>query len=215
MDNLRDNAFHGVFRSAYHAALAYAVGIAWLIMAVAPPISRFKWFLGNILIFATVWLMVKIYRRLPLSNLSYSLIALFLILHTYGAHYAYADAQLGFWISDVFAVDRNHYDRIIHFLFGLLMFWPFRELAERGMRMPARWVSLTALMFIFSLSAFYEAIEWIVALVVSPDAALTFLGTQGDVFDAQKDHTLATTGGIISFLTAGWLARRDKLPVPS
>jgi putative membrane protein len=213
--DIQDAAVHGVFRSRYHAGLAYGFTAAWLILAIAPPPGRFRWFLGNILVFAAVVLMVKIYRRLPLSNLSYGLIALFLVLHTYGAYYAYAGAPIGFWLSDVFAVDRNHYDRVIHFLFGLMMYWPFRELVERGMRLPARWVGLVALMFIFSLSAIYEAIEWVAAMVISPEAALLFLGTQGDVFDAQKDHTLASTGGVISYLLAGWLARRGKLPVAS
>ncbi len=194
--------------------LTYIFGAAWLALAIAPP-ERFRWFLGNLLVFATVALMLRIYRRLPLSNLSYGLISLFLVLHTYGAHYAYADVPLGFWLADVFEVERNHYDRVIHFLFGLLMYWPFRELAERGLRVPARWVGLVGLMFVVSLSALYEAIEWITAMVVSPETALAFLGTQGDVFDAQKDHTLALTGGLISFLLAGWLARRGRLPVAS
>lgn len=215
MDNSRDTAFHGIFRSRYHAVLTYTFGAVWLVLAFAPPIDRFKWFLGNILVFATVWLMAKIYRRLPLSNLSYSLIALFLALHTYGAYYTYGEAPLGFWLADVFATDRNHYDRVIHFLFGLMMYWPFHELAERGIRVPARWVGIIGLMFVVSLSALYEAIEWITAIVVSPEAARAFLGAQDDFFDAQKDHTLAIAGGILSFLAAGWLARRGRLPVAS
>lgn len=192
-----------------------AYGILWLAMAIAPPPGRFRWFLGNILVFATVALMVGIYRRLPLSNLSYTLIALFLALHTYGAYYTYSEAPLGFWLADVFAADRNHYDRIVHFLFGLLMYWPFHELAGRGMRVPARWVGIVALMFVVSLSALYEAIEWVTAMVVDPEAARAFLGAQEDFFDAQKDHVLAITGGVISFVAAGWLGRRGKLPVAS
>ena len=215
MSDRPDNRVQRIFRSRYHAGLAMAYGILWLAMAIAPPPGRFRWFLGNILVFATVALMVGIYRRLPLSNLSYTLIALFLALHTYGAYYTYSEAPLGLWLTDVFAADRNHYDRIVHFLFGLLMYWPFHELAERGMRVPVRWVGIVALMFVVSLSALYEAIEWVTAMVVDPDAARAFLGAQEDFFDAQKDHVLAITGGIISFLAAGWLARRGKLPEAS
>ncbi len=215
MSDRPDNRMRRIFRSPYHAGLAMAYGILWLAMAIAPPPGRFRWFLGNILVFATVALMVGIYRRLPLSNLSYTLIALFLALHTYGAYYTYSEAPLGFWLADVFAADRNHYDRIVHFLFGLLMYWPFHELAARGMRVPARWVAIVGLMFIVSLSALYEAIEWITAMVVDPEAARAFLGAQEDFFDAQKDHVLAIAGGIISFVAAGWLGRRGKLPVAS
>ena len=202
----------GIFRSPYHAGLAVAYGFVWLAMAIAPPPGRFRWFLGNILVFATVALMVGIYRRLPLSNLSYTLITLFLALHTYGAYYTYSEAPLGFWLADVFAADRNHYDRVIHFLFGLMIYWPLRELAERGMRVPARWVGVIGLLFVVSLSALYEAIEWVTAMVVDPEAARAFLGAQEDFFDAQKDHVLAIAGGILSFVAAGWLARHGKLP---
>ena len=214
MDSEPDKTIHGIFRSRYHAGLAYGYGVVWLVAAISPR-GRFEWFLENVLIFATVALMLAIYRRMPLSNLSYTLIALFLVFHSYGSHYMYANAPLGFWVSDIFGTERNHYDRVIHFLFGLMMYWPFRELAERSIRASAKWVGIVGLMFIISLSAFYEGIEWVVALVVRPDAALDFLGTQGDFFDAQKDHTLAITGGLLSFLAAGWLARRGRLPAAS
>ena len=124
-------------------------------------------------------------------------------------------APLGFWLADVFTADRNHYDRVIHFLFGLMIYWPLRELAERGMRVPARWVGVIGLLFVVSLSALYEAIEWVTAMVVDPEAARAFLGAQEDFFDAQKDHVLAIAGGILSFVAAGWLARRGKLPKAS
>lgn len=205
---------NNVFRSRYHAGLTLGFGVVWVWAAILPT-GRFEWFLENILIFAVVALMVAIYRRFPLSNLSYTMVAVFLALHTYGSHYMYANTPLGFWVSDLFGVERNHYDRIIHFLFGLLIFWPLREVAERSIRAGEKWVGLVGLMFIVSMSAFYESIEWVVAIVVSPGAALDFLGTQGDLFDAQKDHTLAIAGGILSFLAAGWMARRGRLPQPS
>lgn len=211
MNSGPDNASGGMFRSRYHAGLAYAYGVVWLAAAIAP-FGRYEWLLENVLIFAAVALMVAIYRRFPLSNLSYTMIALFMVFHTYGSNYTYANTPLGFWISDIFGADRNHYDRIVHFLFGVMLYWPFREVAERSIAAPARWVGTVGLMFVVSLSAIYEAIEWLAAIIVSPEAALAFLGTQGDVFDAQKDHVLAIAGGMISFLMAGWLARRGKLP---
>lgn len=207
-------AIDGIFRSRYHAGLALGYGAIWIVAAISPA-GRFEWFLENVLIFATVALMVAIYRRFPLSDLSYTLIALFLAFHSYGSHYMYANTPMGFWISDLFGAERNHYDRIIHFLFGLMMFWPLREVAERSIGTSARWAAIIGLMFIISGSALYEAIEWAVAMVVRPGAALAFLGTQGDFFDAQKDHTLAIAGGMISFVIAGLMARRGRLPQPS
>ncbi|MEE8258514.1 MAG: DUF2238 domain-containing protein [Sphingomonadales bacterium] len=183
-------------------------------MAINPLHFR-DWALENLLVVVTVILIWRVYPKLHLSNVSFTLIAIFMATHTLGSHYTYADVPLGFWISDLFDLGRNHYDRFIHFSFGLLIFWPMREVASLVIGTKKHWDGLIGLLFIISMSAIYEAIEWLVAITISPDTALLFLGTQGDHFDAQKDHTLAITGAIIAFLFAKWLAKKNRLPKPS
>jgi len=167
--------------------------IVWLAGAIAP-LSRFDWFLENLLVFAAVGLLGYFYRTRPLSDLSYTLIVIFLVLHTVGAHYTYSMVPFGFWLQDAFTLERNHFDRIIHFSFGVLSFYPVREVLLRYTGAGLRLSAFVAFTIIATSSAVYEIIEWIVAGIVSPEAAMAYLGTQGDAFDAQKDLALAISG---------------------
>ena len=173
--------------------------------------------LENALVAVAVPLIWWTYPRLHLSNLSYTLITVFMMAHTVGSHYTYAEVPLGYWIKDALDLSRNHYDRIVHFSFGLLMFWPLREIAKEVIGAKRHWDDLIGLLFIISMSALYEAIEWTVATLIYPDSevAIAFLGTQGDLFDAQKDHTLAISGALISLIIVKFLARFNRLPQPS
>ena len=173
--------------------LAALFAIAWLVGAIAP-VSRFDWFLENLLVFAAVGLLGYFYRTRPLSDLSYTLIAIFLVLHTVGSHYTYAMVPLGFWLQDAFMLERNHFDRIIHFAFGVLSFYPIYEVLLRYAGAGLRLSAFIAFTIIATSSAVYEIIEWVVAVLVSPEAAMAYLGTQGDAFDAQKDSALAIVG---------------------
>jgi len=204
----------GFFRSSYHKGLAIAYGIWWLVMAINPVHFR-DWALENLLVVGAVILVWRAYPKLHISNASLTVFALFMAFHTMGSHYTYANVPLGDWIADLLDLNRNHYDRIIHFSFGLLIFWPMREVANLVIGTKKHWDDFIGLLFIISMSAIYEAIEWVTAMVVSPETALLFLGSQDDVFDAQKDHTLAITGAIISFFIAKWLAKNNRLPKPS
>lgn len=214
MAGKNQNVSSGFFRSRYHLGLAIAYGVWWAIMAIDPVHFR-DWALENILVVAAVLVLWRTYPKLHLSNASYTLIAIFMAFHSLGSHYTYAEVPLGDWISGLLDLQRNHFDRIIHFSFGLLMFWPMREIANQIIGTKKHWDDLIGLLFIVSMSALYEAMEWIVAMLVSPETALHFLGSQDDVFDAQKDHTLAILGAVISFFIAKWLARKNKLPKPS
>jgi putative membrane protein len=173
--------------------------VFWAVLAIAP-FDRFDWFLENLLVFATVPWLVHMYMRRPLSNLSYGLIVLFYCLHTVGSHYTYAEAPIGYWVSDLFGIERNHYDRAVHFSFGLLLCYPLSELIQRSARPAGNWALVFAVLVVCTFSLIYETMEWIVAAIVSPEASLAFLGTQGDVFDAQKDGALAALGSVIAAL---------------
>jgi len=189
-------------------------GAVWLIMAIAP-LDRFDWFLENLLVFAFVGLLAATYRVFPLSDLSYTLIAVFMGLHAVGAHYTYAESPVGFWFQDAWGLERNHYDRVVHFLFGLLFSYPLREVVKRGTGAAGLWCYALGLVSVLSLSSVYEILEWIVAEIVDPDAAFAFLGTQGDVFDAQKDSALAAAGAILGLATIALLSNMRSGARPS
>lgn len=105
-------------------------GVVWLALAVAPR-DRPTWLLENLPTLVALPVLFIVYRHGWLSHRSYAQISGFLVLHTIGSHYTYAQVPLGFWVKDVFGLSRNHYDRFVHFSFGLLMFLPNYELAFR------------------------------------------------------------------------------------
>lgn len=185
--------------------------MVWIGAAIAPH-DRFDWFLENILVVIWLAVLVASHRTLRLSNLSYLLIALFLSIHTIGSHYTYSLTPAGFWLQSALELERNHYDRVVHFLFGLLMFLPIREILMRRAGVDGRWSFALPFALILALGSFYEMLEWGAAQVISPDAALAFLGTQGDIFDAQKDTTLAAVGAVLGLVAVALLPARARGP---
>ncbi len=179
---------------------AYAGVWIW---AAINPVYPFDWFLENILTTLSVIILAASYRRFPLSDVSYILIFIFMVLHAVGGHYTYSEVPFGFWLEDFFGLERNHYDRIVHFSFGLLLAYPFREVVLRLVIKNSLFASLFALTLVFTYSGGFEIIEWIVAQIVDPEAGAAYLGTQGDEFDSQKDMALAAGGAVIALgLTA-------------
>jgi putative membrane protein len=181
--------------------------LLWVITAIDPRYPR-DWLLENLLVFFYGFLLLVTYRRFAFSNLSYALFTVFLSLHLIGAHYTYAETPPGFWIQELFDLQRNHYDRIVHFSFGLLIAYPFRELLLRAAGLRVSWSYLLSVTVVLAFSNFYEIIEAITAEVVSPDLGTAYLGTQGDIWDAQKDAFVAFIGSIIA-MTITWLRVRN------
>src|SRR5205823_1338866 len=118
--------------------------------------------------------------------------------HATGAHYTYAKVPLGFWLKDVFGLQRNHFDRLVHFSFGLLLTWPMHEVLERTLKPRGFWAAILPAIVIISLSGLFEIIEAIVAWLVNPELGAAYLGTQGDVWDAQKDTGVAIIGAVLA-----------------
>jgi putative membrane protein len=176
----------------------------WTALAIKP-LDRGDWLLENLLIFISVAVLALTYRRFRFSNLSYGLILIFLAFHTIGAHYTYAKVPIGFWLKDWFHLNRNHYDRIIHFGFGFLLLYPMNELLIRSGRVKPAWAPWLAAAALWALSSLFEIIEAVVAMVVRPDLGAAYLGTQGDIWDAQKDMACAFVGAV---LVALWLIIR-------
>src|SRR5436190_9492485 len=187
--------------------IAVACYVAFWIALAIHPLDRSDWLLENLLIFISVIVLAFSYRKFRFSNLSYALIVVFLAFHTIGAHYTYAKVPAGFWMQDWLHLNRNHYDRVIHFSFGLLLLYPMRELLIRSAGTKPSWASWLAAAVLWALSSFFEILEAIIAQIVQPDLGTAYLGTQGDIWDAQKDMTAAFIGAIIVAL---WLMLRQR-----
>lgn len=146
------------------------------------------------------------------SNLNYGLFALFLTLHLVGSHYTYSEVPLGAWLQEAFNLSRNHYDRLVHFSYGLLTANAFRELLLRGAGVPSGWARILAVSCVLSFSSFFECLEAIVAMIVSPELGDAYLGTQGDTWDAQKDTLLALLGALTAMgLPRAWRGSGSRL----
>lgn len=182
--------------------------VLWIVTAVRPWYPR-DWLLENLLVFAYAILLVATYRRFAFSNLSYGLFTLFLSLHLVGAHYTYAEVPFGFWLRDALGLARNHYDRIVHFSFGLLIAYPLRELLLRAAGLRVAWSYAMGVVLVLAFSAFYESLEAVTAMIVSPELGAAYLGTQGDEWDAQKDSALAMMGAVVAMLLT-WVANRSR-----
>ncbi len=193
--------------------LATAYAVVWIIMAIRP-IDRGDWFIENLLVFVAVPVLILTYRRLPLSDSSYLLLAIFLALHAVGAHYTYAKVPLGDWMKEALAWDRNHFDRLVHCLFGLLLLVPVREVLMRTVPARGFWSYALSLTVIVSASGFFEIVEAIVAQIVSPELGIAYLGTQGDQWDAQKDMAAAITGGLCSIVIVAAIAALRGRTIP-
>ena len=176
--------------------------IVWIMTSINPS-YRTDWVLENVLVVLFLPILFVTYRSFPLSDVSYVLITLFMMLHAVGAHYTYAEVPLGYWLKDAFQLTRNHFDRIVHFSFGLLMAYPIREVFLRLVNTRGFWAYYFPLDVTLAFSALYEIIEMVTAKVVDPKAGDAYLGTQGDPFDAVMDMSCAFCGAIICMLLTG------------
>jgi putative membrane protein len=160
--------------------------------------DRATWFIENSLTFTFLLFLLITYRRYQFSDLTYLLICIYLCLHVYGSKYTYAENPLGYWLQEALQLSRNHYDRIVHFSFGFLLAYPMREMFLKWLKFP-RWVAwILPIEITLSISAFYELLEWGVADVFFTAQGDAYLGTQGDIWDAQKDVFLAFCGAILA-----------------
>jgi putative membrane protein len=193
-------------RNRFLQGLLVAYGVGWLVAAIAP-VDRGTWLLENMLVFAAVGLLAATHGRFVFSNLSYTLIFAFLAFHVVGSHYTYSAVPTGAWLRDALGLERNHYDRVVHLAFGLLLAYPIREMSLRVVHAHRIWSYVIPVLATLALSSLYEIIESWAARTVDPDVGIAFVGAQGDIWDGQKDMALAMFGSIIAMLLA-WLWRR-------
>ncbi len=177
-------------------------------MAVSP-VDRMDWLLENLLVFAFCGAAISSMKRFQLSDLSYVLLFVFMTLHAIGAHYTYGQVPLGYWIRDQFGWNRNDFDRVAHFAYGLLFVYPIREVFVRTLRVRGFWSYFLPVDVILSTSAFFELLEAWIAQIVKPELANQYLGSQGDFFDAQNDMASALMGAIVTMGYTAWRERSE------
>jgi putative membrane protein len=176
--------------------LVWYIGLS-VVMAQAPADRQF-WAMATILPVLFVSVLVGTHRVCPLSVTSYGLITIFLTLHTVGVHYTYAEVPVGQWLDELLHLGRNHFDRIVHFSFGLFFTYPVEELFRLLAQMRGWLLYYLPVMTILGLSGLWEIIESWVAQTMHPELGLAYLGSQGDLWDAQKDMTAALYGSLLS-----------------
>ncbi len=192
--------------------LGVLFAIEFIVLAISPH-DRKDWLLENALVVVLVGFMAGTYRKLTLSRLSYFLIYVFLSLHLIGAHYTYSlvpydegfRTLTGGSLNEWLGWERNNFDRVMHFSYGLLLAYPVREVFLRVAQLRGFWGYFFPLDITLSTSMLYELIEWGAAVFFGGDLGQAFLGTQGDVWDAHKDMALAGCGALIAMLVTGTL----------
>ena len=179
--------------------LCLAMAVVIVITGYRPE-KVFDWWLENAAALTFIAILGTTYRRLPLSDLSYLLILIYLSGHEWGAEYKYSDVPLGEWMKPWLHTTRNHYDRVMHFSYGLLLAYPMQEWFMRAVGVTSRWRYLLPVEMTLSFSACYEMLEAFAASVLTPERGEEFVGMQGDIWDSQKDMFMAGLGAITAML---------------
>lgn len=196
----------------YPLSLLAAYLAIWLALAIHP-VFRKDWLLENMIVFVALPLLVLTARRLRFSGFAYACLFAFFVLHAVGAHYTYSLVPYADWwqaLGGGAVEGRNHYDRFVHFIYGLLVTPAAVEVFGHYGRYPRPWAFLLPWMFMAGHSVVYELIEFGAALVFGGDLGQAYLGTQGDVWDSQKDMALALGGTTLALVL---LAAVGRLPV--
>lgn len=191
---------------------------AWCLALGIAPHYRQDWLLENALVFVSVPLLVLTYRNLRFSNAAYTCIFVFFALHEVGAHYTYSlvpydawsEALVGTSIDTLLGWERNQFDRAVHFLYGVLMAPAAVELFDAKAPPTGIWRFLMPLFFMNSHAVIYETVEWLAAEAFGGELGAAYLGTQGDVFDAQKDMALAFAGATVTIAFLLWRRRAQR-----
>ncbi len=201
----------------YPLMLLMVFVVWWGLLAIAPH-YREDWLLENLLVFVAIPLLVWSHRRLPFSHLAYSALFVFFCLHALGSYYTYSEVPYADWYRQITGGDlqaligseRNHFDRLVHFLYGLLLIPSVAQLLDARGPLRGIWRHLLPVMFIMSNSELYEMIEWQAAEFFGGELGQAYLGAQGDIWDAQKDSALAMLGAIIGLIIYRRLEARGR-----
>lgn len=177
------------------AKTLFAVYLGVFLVCAINPYDRSVWWAENVPVILIVALLVISRRWYRFSDTSYLLMSFFLIMHTIGGHYTFERVPFD-WVSNTFGFERNHYDRLAHFSVGFYAY-PIAELLLIKNLVRSRIVlSLFSLFAIVTLAGVYEIFEWWYAVSADEAAGIAVLGSQGDIWDAQKDILADTLGAL-------------------
>ncbi len=183
-------------------------GLVFTVCAIGP-YDRAVWWAENIPVLLVVGAILALSRIHSFSNSSYALMAVFILLHTIGGHYTFERVPFD-WFSELFGFERNHYDRIAHFSVGFYAY-PLAEWMVTRRLVRTGWiVALFPLFAIIAVAGVYEIFEWQYAVSADASAGIAVLGSQGDIWDAQKD-ILADTLGALSVIALYFLQHRPAI----
>jgi putative membrane protein len=171
--------------------------IGFTLLAISPH-DRADWAMENLFPIAQLTAVIIAYRYFKFTRLAYYMIFFYLFVQSWGGHFTYAEAAPFNWLRDHFHLSRNHYDRVAHFMLGFLVAIPVREILMQVIQTSRRWLAFITVSVILAIGAFYELIEWWVAILATPNLGDKFLGTQGDIWDTQWDMFLALVGAILT-----------------
>jgi putative membrane protein len=196
----------------YPALLLLIFAVIWLTLAWAP-VYRQDWLLENLIVLIAVPLLALTYRSLRFSDFAYTCLFAFFVLHEIGAHYTYSEVPWQAWLQHWTGVEyvpsgaRNHYDRFVHFAYGLLVFPATWELFGARAQPQRIWRYLMPALFLLSHAVIYELVEWAAATAFGGDLGTAYLGTQGDEWDSQKDMALAGLGTLLALAALPFMPR--------
>jgi len=171
-----------------------------LLISAFQPYDVLTWWLETFPVLLGLPIVLLSFKKFPLTPLSYRLLFIHALILIIGAHYSYARVPLGFWVQDWFELSRNHYDRLGHLAQGFIPAILAREILIRCSPLQVgKWLFFLVVCVCLAISAFYELIEWWVALAAQ-QGAIEFLGTQGDIWDTQSDMMMALLGALLAQL---------------
>lgn len=182
----------------YFPHLLAAIYVVFFIALGISPVSREVWVAEITPVVIIFTLLVSTFSAFRFSNTAYALLSIWIFWHTVGGHYTFANVPFG-WVSDILGSERNHFDRIGHFVIGFYAF-AMAEWLLRKKLCGLKLALIFSLFFIMSVAAAYEIIEWWYAVLEGGEAGVEFLGSQGDIWDAQKDMLSDTLGAIASLM---------------
>lgn len=151
-------------------------------------------------------------RRWPIGNDAAACVTGFVLLHLFAAHWTYSSVPYEDWLgfigwddlTQLLSFDRNMFDRLVHFAFGLLAVIPFAELSIRYGNLSQKKAAIASVMFVLAIGGLYEIFEWALTIGLSPQQAGAYNGEQGDIFDAQKDMAIAALGAMLALPWLRW-----------
>jgi len=179
----------------YPHILAISFFVFFMLLGINP-VDRAVWVIEVIPIVIVYLFLLFTYQKFKFTNISYTLMLMWMVWHTIGGHYTFANVPFDF-ITNLFNFERNHFDRIGHLIIGFYAY-PMAEFLTRKKYTNVIVASFFGLFFIMSIAAAYEIVEWGYAVIEGGNAGIEFLGSQGDIWDAQKDMLADTLGALIS-----------------